>query len=226
MRRRDSSNLRRLRLVIAGSLIALAIAAEQTPAVASEAEQADMELNQTYQQLMQMLPGPAREQLRESERAWLTFTELNKDAFQTTAGRLGLSSAELKRIEVAHVMLRVRELGEMLQGGKSGTRSESEDRRLNIVYQQCIAVLTAAEAMKLRKAQRAWISFREACRPLGAGVWSRVTSDRTDQLNNFYLRSNGSSLQAGPSKTAKPESEDESDPSIPDPFEKARKTDD
>lgn len=226
MPRRDSSNLRRLRLVIDGSLIALAIAAEQTPAVASETEQADMELNQTYQQLMQMLPGPAREQLRGSERAWLTFTELNKDAFQTTAGRLGLSPAELKRIEVAHVMLRVGELGEMLRGGTSGTRSEGEDRRLNIVYQQCIAVLTAAEAMKLRKAQRAWISFREACRPLGAGVWSRVTSDRTDQLNNFYLRSNGSSFQAGPSKAAKPESEDESDPSIPDPFEKARKTDD
>jgi len=222
MRRRDSSNLHRLHLVIAGSLAALAIAAEQTPAVASEAEQADTELNQTYQQLMQILPGPAREQLRESERAWLTFTELNKDAFQTTAGRLGLSSAEVTRIEVDHVRLRVRELGEMLRGRKSGARSEGEDRRLNIVYQQCMAVLTTAEAMKLRKAQRAWISFREACQPLGAGICSRVTSDRTDQLNNFYLSSSGSSLQAGPSKTAKPQPKDESNPSIPDPFEKAR----
>lgn len=226
MRRRDSSNLRRLRLVTAGSLAALAIAAEQTRAVASEAEQADMELNQTYQQLMQMLTGPARQQLRESERAWLTFTELNKDAFQTTAGRLGLSSAEVARIEVDHVRLRVRELGEMLRGRKSGARSEGEDRRLNIVYQQCIALLPTAEAMKLREAQRAWISFRDACRPLGADVCSRVTSDRTDQLNNFYVRSSQSPLQAGPPKTAKPTPEDKSDSSIPDPFEKARKTDD
>lgn len=207
---------------MAGLLAASVLGAGQTAVVASEAEEADMELNQTYQQLIQMLPGPAREQLRKSERAWLTFTELNKDALQTTAGRLGLSSAEVARIEVDDIQLRVRELGEMLRARNSGARLEGGDRRLNAVYQQCIAVLPTAEATKLREAQRAWISFRDACRPLGADVCSRVTSDRTDQLTNFYLSSSRSSFQAGSPRATKPQPEDKSALGIPDPFEKAR----
>jgi uncharacterized protein YecT (DUF1311 family) len=213
-------------LIMAGLLAASALAAGPTTTFASEAAQTDQELNQTYQQVMQMLPVPAREQLRKSERAWLTFTQLNNAAFQATASRLGLSPAEVERIEVDHVRLRVRELREMLGGGDSGAaalaRSQSEDGRLNIVYQRCISALTAAEVMKLRQAQRAWISFRDASRPLGADVCWRITSDRIDQLNNFYIGSGGSSVQASPPKTAAPRSEGGPDPSIPDPFERAQ----
>src|SRR6266481_3426086 len=224
-RAQDSSVFCRPRLIMAGFLAASALAAGPTTTCASEAAQTDKELNQTYQQVVQMLPVPAREELRKSERAWLTFTQLNNAAFEATASRLGLSPAEVERIEVDHVRLRVRELREMLgrrdAGAAAVVRSQSEDGRLNIVYQQCIAALTAAEVTKLREAQRAWISFRDASRPLGADVCWRVTSDRTDQLNTFYIAPSGSSGPASPPTTAAPQSEERTEPSVPDPFESA-----
>ena len=211
---------------MAGLLAASALAVGPTTIFASDVAQVDTELNQTYQQVMQMLPAPRREQLRKSERAWLTFTQLNKVAFQATASRLGLSQTEVQRTEVDQLRLRVRELREMLSGGDSGpgtvARFRSEDGQLNIVYQRCVVTLPAVEVMKLRDAQRAWLSFRDASQSLGADICWRITSDRIDQLNNLYIGPSESSVKASPAKTTASEPEDKRDSRIPDPFERAR----
>ena len=83
-RSQRSARLARLGLIGAALLCAFwqfpVVRGQRTPSLSVEAQQADKALNQNYQQLIQKLPPPAREQLRKAQRAWLLLTELDKVA--------------------------------------------------------------------------------------------------------------------------------------------------
>ena len=95
-------------------------------------------------------------------------------------------------------------------------RLRSADEELNVVYRRCIETLTPAEVSKLREAQRAWVAFRDASQPLGMEACRQITAHRTTQLNDFYIRGGTSAVQAA-TIPEKP------DPTVPDPFERAKK---
>jgi len=193
---------------------------QRTSSFSAQAQQADKSLNADYQQLLQKLPPPAREQLRKAQRAWLLFAELNKAAMSAAAQRNGALRSEVQRAEIDQVNTRSGELSAMLYHEDSvpdlAGRLRRTDEELNVVYRRCIETLTPAEVSKLREAQRAWVAFRDASRPFGMEACLRITGHRTTQLNDFYIRAGTSAVQA----TTTPE---KPDPTVPDPFERAKK---
>jgi uncharacterized protein YecT (DUF1311 family) len=192
---------------------------QRMPSFSAEAQQADKELNADYQQLLQKLPPSAREQLRKAQRAWLLFAELNRAAMSAAAQRHGALHSAFQRAEIDQVQTRSGELSAMLYQGDSepdlAARLGRTDEELNVVYRRCIETLTPAEVSKLREAQRAWVVFRDASRPFGMEICLRITGHRATQLNDFYIRGGTSAVQATTAQK-KP------DPTIPDPFERAK----
>jgi uncharacterized protein YecT (DUF1311 family) len=210
--------------IVLGFVIALmqgSLVAQQRRAALSQTQQADAELNRTYQQVMKTLSPPAKEQLRKAERAWLDFVVRNRAAFQATASRLGFSASQCEGFEAGEFFDRDRELSAMSSSDQSANEEASPhlartDEELNVVYQRCLTSVSGADAERLRDAQRAWIAFRDANRSFGAHVLLIITSKRIEQLNDFYI---------GTPPTAQPPSEpklEKPDPSVPDPFERAR----
>lgn len=179
---------------------------------AETAHDADVELNRTYQLVLRTLSPGSREKLRRAQRAWLTFTNLNDAALAFAGQRLGLGPDEIEANKAGHLRLRTNELKQMLAGQDSlaaGTTGLSnEDSQLNRIYRQCTDSLGSVELEKLRAAQRAWMSFRDASLPFGSAVCAGITKDRTEQLRQFYLEH----ANANPTP----------DPNVPDPFESAR----
>jgi uncharacterized protein YecT (DUF1311 family) len=222
-RSQSSSGLARLGLIGAALLCAFwqlpAVLGQRTPSFSAEAQQADKYLNASYQQLLQKLSPSAREQLRKAQRAWLLFAELNKAAMSAAAQRHGALRSEFQRAEIEQVQTRTGELSAMLYQEDSGPdlagRLRRTDEELNVVYRRCIDTLTPAEASKLREAQRAWVAFRDASQALGMEACLRITGHRTTQLNDFYIRSGTSAVQA----TA---AQQKPDPTVPNPFERAK----
>ena len=97
--------------------------------------------------------------------------------------------------------------GEQLKG-----HFQRVDADLNVVYQRCLALLSPAGQAALRDAQRAWIGYRDANGAFGLEFLAGLTVRRADQLTEFYVESTAT-LAKGPPK---------SEPSPPDPFERAR----
>jgi uncharacterized protein YecT (DUF1311 family) len=224
MRRSQSSSaLARLGLIGAALLCVFwpfpAVLGQRTPSFPAEAQQADKYLNGNYQRLLQQLPPPMREQLRKAQRAWLLFAELNKAAMSAAAQKHGAPHSEFQRAEIDQVQTRTGELSAMLNPENSGPDLAGQLRRadeeLNVVYRRCIGTLTPAEVSKLREAQRAWVAFRDASRPFGMDTCLRITGHRTTQLNDFYIRGGTSAVQ-----TTK--AQEKPDPTIPNPFERAK----
>ena len=223
-RSQSSAGLARLGLVGAALLCAFwqfpAVLGQRTPSFSTEAQQADTQLNAQYQQLMQKLPPSAREQLRKAQRAWLLFAELNKAAMSAAAQKHGPLHSEFQRAEIDQVQTRTNELSDMLYHEDSGPdlagRLRRVDEELNVVYRRCIETLTPAEVSKLREAQRAWVAFRDASRPFGMEACLRITGHRTTELNDFYIRGGTSAIQATTTQ-------EKPDPTVPDPFERAKK---
>jgi uncharacterized protein YecT (DUF1311 family) len=197
-----------------------AVLGQRMPSFSAQAQQADKDLNGSYQQLLQKLPPSTREQLRKAQRAWLSFAELNKAAMSAAAQRHGALHSEFQRAEIEQVQTRTGELSAMLYQEDSGPdlagRLRRADEELNVVYRRCIGTLTPTEVSKLREAQRAWVAFRDASQPFGMEICLRITGHRTTQLNDFYIRAGTSAVQA----TTTPEKPDST---VPDPFERAKK---
>ena len=222
-RSQRSARLARLGLIGAALLCAFwqypVVLGQRTPSLSVEAQQADKALNQNYQQLIQKLPPPAREQLRKAQRAWLLFTELDKVAMLAAAHRNAALGSEFQRAEIEQVQTRTGEVSAMLYPGNSDpdlpARLRGADEELNVVYRRCVGTLAPAEVSKLREAQRAWVAFLDASRPFGVDLCLRITGHRTTQLNDFYIRAGTSAVHA---TTA----QEKRDPTIPDPFERAK----
>ena len=183
-------------------------------------QEADRLLNSNYQQVLNQLTPAGREQLRKAERAWLVFVELDKIAMREAAARLGLSKSAAQDFETREVQARITQLEQLLDsnGPEVTTVFRQNDVQLNIVYQRCIRSLSPAEVAALRKAQRAWLVFRDESRKFGGLIGARITAARTDHLNAFYIQS---AVSSAPSKE-EPVAERKIDPSTPDPFERAR----
>lgn len=171
---------------------------------------------------MKMLPPPAKEQLRKAEHAWLDFVVRNRAAFQATAPRLGLSASQCEDIEAEEFFNRANQLSYLSAPNQNANNEDAlrlaqTDQELNVVYQRCLASVTGPDAQKLQDAQNMWNAFRDAHKGFGAHLLLTITSRRIDQLNDFYIKTASpgrASFQRGPEKA---------DPSIPDPFERARK---
>ena len=154
------------------------------------AQELDQRLNSDYQYLMQRLSPEMREQLRRSERAWIKFRDLDHTALRSSRETLGLSKSESDAFDIRGVANRINEFLVFAKGGASPADSseiERADADLNSVYRKCIASIGARHAAKLREAQRAWITFRDAHRGLGLDLWLSIIQHRTDQLREFYI---------------------------------------
>ena len=188
-----------------------------------DAVEADRLLNSNYQQVLARLTPAGREQLRKAERAWLAFVELDKIAMREAAARLGLSRSVAQDFETREVEARIDQLADLLsaqnaQTSEAAAAFRQNDAQLNIVYQRCISSLSPAEVSALRKAQRAWLEFRDASQKFGGLTGARITAARTDHLNAFYIQS---AVSSAPPKV-EPVAERKADPNTPDPFERAR----
>ena len=197
------------------------VSAQNAPSYSESAQQADSELNRTYQQVMRKLQPKAREQLRSSQRAWLTFVEQNTIALRSACSKLGWTEEECNAEIIEEVETRTGELNGAIGGEYLTSLPKSKieellprlDGELNVVFQRCLHAVPEEQAAQLRQAQRAWIAYRDASRTLGATVVYVILSHRIDRLNSFY---------AGPTKEVQGYTEEKADPSVPDPFERAR----
>jgi uncharacterized protein YecT (DUF1311 family) len=209
--------IRRNALLIAGLYFLL------QPNYRSEAQSTpDDALNRTYKAIVAKLTPAGREQLRKIERAWLTFVELDRAAMRAAAARLHLSAADEQKLQTNEIEARIEQLEELAY-----TTSEPEDAKafrvndaqLNVIYQRCISSMTSAEVEALRKAQRAWLVFREESRKFGGRVGARITAARTDQLNAFYIQSPTPDITQADDKSV---NDEKADRTTPDPFERGR----
>jgi uncharacterized protein YecT (DUF1311 family) len=214
--------------------------AQNAPSYSESAQQADSELNKTYQQVMKELQPKAREQLRSSQRAWLTFVEQNTIALRSACSELGWTQEECNADIIEEVATRTAELPELLgndnpvwvpsiksdQGieltsSKLQSLVPSLDAELNVVYQRCLHAVPEEQAAQLRQAQRAWIAYRDATRAQGIKLVYYLLLHRIDHLNSFY--SGPSKVEAREQEESMARWEQKADPSIADPFERARK---
>jgi uncharacterized protein YecT (DUF1311 family) len=175
------------------------------------AQEADQSLNRNYQQLINGLSPPARENVRKAQRAWLIFAEKNVAAMRAAAGPLGISSTRCQDFEIEQVLDRSADF--FIRGADPPDVKERfvhVDADLNSVYQRCLATLPDTAKAALREAQRAWIVFRDASRALSLGIAVILTTERADQLHQFYIQA---TVSPSPEKT---------EPPPPDPFERAK----
>jgi uncharacterized protein YecT (DUF1311 family) len=211
----------------------LGVSAQTPRSTTATAEDADQQLNKTYQQVMQRLAPKSRTQLRDAQRAWLAFVERDSAAACAAAGKLGKTDQDCEEFKVDGFEHRTGELSNLLEAEPNAiyrwddkTKNEREvskselavllprmDPELNIVYQRCLHLLSEDAAVRLRDAQRAWIAFRDALRPFGVSVVYQTTAYRIHQLSDFYV---GEGLEPQPYNAEK------ADSSVPDPFERAR----
>jgi uncharacterized protein YecT (DUF1311 family) len=162
-----------------------------------------------------------REQLRKAERAWLGFIELDKVAMREAAARLRLVGTDAEDFERRQVNARIVQLEDLLDSNgepELTTVFRQNDLELNIVYQRCISSMSPGEVAALRKAQRAWLVFREESRKFGGLIGARITAARTKHLNAFYIQSTTTPAP----QTVEHYTPQKADRTTPDPFERAR----
>lgn len=184
-------------------------------------QDSDQILNITYQDVLRKMTPAGRDQLRKAERAWLTFVELDKVAMRETAARLGPFGPDAADFERRHINARIVQLGDLLDSNRepeAATVFRQNDAQLNIVYQRCISSMPPAEVAALRKAQRAWLVFREESRKFGGLIAARITAARTKHLNAFYIES---AITPAPPVVER-YTPQKADVTTPDPFKRAR----
>lgn len=181
----------------------------------------DQLLNSTYQKALTKMTPAGKEQLRKAERAWLAFVELDKAAMREAAARLRLAGADAEGFERRQINARVAQLEDLFYSNgepEVTTVFRQNDAQLNVVYQRCIDSMPPAEVVALRKAQRAWLVFREESRKFGGLVGARITAARTEHLNAFYIQSTTTPVP----RTVDHYTPQKADRTTPDPFERAR----
>jgi uncharacterized protein YecT (DUF1311 family) len=156
-------------------------------------EAADKELNAVYQKLAEKLDAQAKDLLKLSERAWLAFRDAN-GALRSGAWNGGFAAnpvlfAALGGMTRDRVKLLKQMSGRMEdfpwqeKACEKSTQFPPEyglcvekaldqaDRELNRAYQAAMAKLPAEGTETLKKAQRAWLEFRDADAGFYADHW-------------------------------------------------------
>jgi uncharacterized protein YecT (DUF1311 family) len=195
------------------------VSGQTAPSYSEMAERADNQLNRTYQQVMQKLQPKAREQLRNSQRAWLAFVEQNTIALRSATMKLGWTEDDCNQRIVGEVESRTAALNGLVEPDDLSKLPKSRieellphlDAELNVVYRRCLHAVPEEQAAQLRQAQRAWVTCRDASRALETRFVYYMLSHRIDELNTFY---------SGPTKEAQVNWEEKADASVPDPFER------
>jgi uncharacterized protein YecT (DUF1311 family) len=196
---------------------------------------ADQNLNKTYQDVMRKLPPKSRTQLRDAQRAWLTFMVQDCAAAGAAAPKLGKKDDDLAEFKVGEFERRTDELVALVDRESSTierwddkakqehelSKSELEvflrtlDPELNVVYERCLHLLPEQAAAPFRDAQRAWVAFKDATKPFGTYAVVQTTAFRIRQLSDFYVGYDETLNARNPE-------EQKLDPTVPDPFERAR----
>ncbi len=156
-------------------------------------EAANNELNAVYQKLLEKLDDQAKELLKTSERAWLNFRDAN-GALRAGDWRGGFAGSPVKFAALADMTRERTKLLRQMSNRmadfpweekacrKSGQTTmemqhcidlafQAADRELNVAYQAAMAKLDAEGKEFLKKAQRAWIAYRDAEPALYADFW-------------------------------------------------------
>lgn len=180
-------------------------------------------LNRTYQAVLAKLTPAGQAQLRKAERAWLSFVELDRIAMHAAASRLHLSPMEEEEFQRKETYARISQLEGLLYSQNTDAEAvRQNDAYLNIVYQRCLTSMTPEEIERLRKAQRAWIVFRDESRKLGHPIVAYITSVRSDHLYAFYIRPTMPAVPQAPEPVVESMQPQKADKTTPDPFERAR----
>jgi uncharacterized protein YecT (DUF1311 family) len=182
----------------------------------------DQELNRVYQQLMSALPPVQKSQLRNAERAWLDFVARNTQALRAAGPAMGKPADECREFEGQQWKRRVSELRSMVQPDPDEKKHGAEDvarmdEELNVMYQRCLSSLKQPDVQRLREAQRTWIAFRDASRPLGPESVYQITAHRVTELHRFYIERAEDDTEKGSYFAG-----GTPDPHIPDPYERVR----
>lgn len=124
-----------------------------------EYEQADVELNNTYQAVKAAVSGAKADQLITAEEAWLTYRDRYCDyvASQYTGGSMEplVYSGCLTRLTQDRTAV-------LAQTAPTPQGYDAADQQLNAVYQDLQDVLSPAAQEQLTDAQLAWLDYRDA----------------------------------------------------------------
>jgi len=161
--RRGKDEMKRSRIALLTLFVALAMAIPlraQTPA--QQFERADAELNRVYGELRGALTDAQKEQLKQSQRQWIS----ERDSFASS----GMSRNQQLEILTSRTIERIAALQKALsslhtpQGDNSQLSAEFQaaDEELNRVYRQLRDLSSEAEKAKLKEGQRRWIEAKES----------------------------------------------------------------
>ncbi|GAB4297769.1 MAG: hypothetical protein Fur0025_35920 [Oscillatoriaceae cyanobacterium] len=155
-------------------------------------QDADKKLNQVYQQL----PAATRQQLTNTQLAWIKFRdgncELARSAFEGGSIAPTILYGCMKYItEKRTADFTAYQQGKILPA--LGSNYQEADRLLNLAYQRLLNQLSSTRREKLIDAQLAWIAFRDANCAFESNRVSggrnicliRMTETRTQELTSF-----------------------------------------
>lgn len=165
-----------------------------------EYQRADKQLNQVYNQVRAQFSPTPRQQLILAQRAWISFRDANCKfaASEFEGGTMApfLANTCLENL----TKKRTSELNSYLQNQiplPTSRNYQTVDRKLNQVYQNTMASLSASRQSQLKIAQRAWIVFRDTNSKFESSLSNgerqlsliRMTEQRTKDLVDLSQQS-------------------------------------
>lgn len=150
-----------------------------------EYEQADVELNNTYQAVKALVRGEKADQLIAAEEAWLTYRDRYCDyvAAQYAGGSMEplVYSGCLTRLTKDRTAV-------LAQTAPTPQGYDAADQELNAVYQDLQDVLSPDAQEQLTDAQLAWLDYRDAHCAFEAGdpntCLAQITTLQTQRLKD------------------------------------------
>ena len=171
---------------------------------------ADADLNAAYRAVRERLAPPAASRLREAQRAWIEFRDIDCEASVVRRpNQAWVVGAIRSACGAEHAWDRVRTLrgtgdpslrSRLCPDSSSreaatcvARRHEAADAALNRTYRDLISGMGERSAASLREAQRAWIQFRDAdCQSVGGETGATAcrtihTLDRVRTLRAHHI---------------------------------------
>lgn len=164
-------------------------------------QQADRKLKQNYDRLRSKSTATSRQQLVNSQTAWIAFRDSNCEFQQSFFEGGSIAPTMLNTCLSDVTQQRTSELEMYLQNkipAPINANLQVPDRNLNQIYNQILSKLTGQSQNKLKSVQRNWIAFRDAnckfevslartninfCR---ARMSEQRTNSLTDLNNRFF----------------------------------------
>jgi uncharacterized protein YecT (DUF1311 family) len=148
-------------------------------------QQADTDLNQTYQQVIAALDPVARASLKSTQRSWIVFKEADFAVFARMAHPAGEDAGlyAYESTEENNQAASLRSLGKPLNmdsedfDGQAVTTSQQADQLLNTIYRQLMGLMPPELTGPEKSAQASWIRFRDFYCQLDASLKGGASDD-------------------------------------------------